>query len=115
MHLSAARLEAEFSPVPISNVLYLTLPTWRNFGLLRHGGLAGCNACGRRKAKKTVVQSRCGCVFDAIWACHGLRLQASVARYRCSSRNFATRGDQLGMAWGEPIKKCPSLPNGGTR
>ena len=35
-------------------------------------------------------------------------------RYPCSSRNFVTSGDQIGMASGEPIKKCPSLPNGGT-
>ena len=40
MHLCTARLEAEFSPVPVSDVLYFSLPSGRNVGLLRHGGLA---------------------------------------------------------------------------
>ena len=40
MHLCTARLEAEFSPVPVSDVLYFSLPAGRNVGLLRHGGLA---------------------------------------------------------------------------
>src|SRR5260221_11346341 len=42
-------------------------------------------------------------------------LEVWAVSYPCSSRNFVTSGDQIGMASGEPMKKCPSLPNGGTR
>jgi hypothetical protein len=69
MHLSTARLEAEFSPVSISDVLYLSLPACRDFGLLRHGGLAACNACGRRQENRCKGE-RCAVAlwlrFDAI-------------------------------------------------
>jgi hypothetical protein len=128
MHLCAAWLEAEFSPVSISNVLYLSLPAGRNVGtrrlccdgrlLLRSGWLVGRSARNRRQQKRSEAKL---CMiarwpeFGAMQVCHGCTAKLRVVTYPCSSRNFVTSGPQIGMASGEPIKKCPSLPYGGTK
>ena len=128
MHLSTTRLEAEFSPVAISDVLCLSLPAGRNVGtrrlccdgrvLLRSGWLVGRSARNRRQQKRSEAKL---CMiarwpeFGAMQICHGCAFKLRVVTYPCSSRNFVTSGDQIGMASGEPTKKCPSLPNGGTK
>ena len=70
MHLCTARLEAEFSPVSISDVLYLSLPAGRNcrsVATRRAGWMQRLRPPpGRAAAKENAAQSRCWLRFGAM-------------------------------------------------